>query len=267
MLAKYTGGNSPLHRLDPVAKLAALSAYSISIFLFDSLAFEAVSLAAILLAAYAIKAKPVITIVRSKYALTLILWLIVIQAVFTPAGAPLLVIPAHFFNIVITDMGLLKGAIISLRFLSVIVASGLFISTTDPAELAYALMRSGMPYRYGFMLVTMLRFLPVFEMEMGTVRNAQAARGLDVDTGGVKSLIKSIRYTFVPLIVSAVSKVDYLVVSMEGRAFGYLPRRTFTVQKKLKPADIAIIAVSVISTAFIFVDLWTGWVPLPHLNV
>lgn len=267
MLAKYTKGQSLLHRLDPVAKLVALSAYSVSIFLFDSLTFEVVSLVAVLLAAYLIKARSIVSIVTSRYAITLIVWLIVIQAVFTPAGSPLLVIPAHFFNIVITDMGILKGAIISLRFLGVIVASGLFIATTDPAELAYALMRSGLPYRYGFMLVTMLRFIPVFEMEMGTVRKAQAARGLDVDTGGVKALLKSIRYTFVPLIVSAVSKVDYLVVSMDGRAFGCLRNRTFVNNRKLNQADMAVIAASVAGMAFLFLDLWAGWIPLPHLNV
>jgi energy-coupling factor transport system permease protein len=267
MLAKFTKGSSTLHRLDPVAKLVALSAFSISIFLFDSLVLEALSLAAVILAAYLIKAGSAISIVRSRYSLALIIWLVVIQAVFTPAGIPLLVIPAHFFNIVITDMGILKGLIISLRFLVIIVASGLFIATTGPAELAYALMRSGVPYRYGFMLVTMLRFIPVFEMEMSTVRNAQAARGADIDKGGVKSLIKSIRYTFVPLIVSAISKVDCLTVSMDGRAFGYRPHRTFIGTRKLKPVDTAIITLSIAITGFLLINTWAGWLPLPHLNV
>ncbi|WP_174589725.1 energy-coupling factor transporter transmembrane component T family protein [Methanocella conradii] len=267
MRVKYQDGDSALHRLDPVAKLAALSAFSICIFLFDSIAFEALSLGAILLAAYLIKAGPAVSIVRSRYAITLTIWLVVIQAIFTPAGSPLLVIPLHFFNVTVTDMGILKGLIISLRFLDVIAASGLFIATTGPAELAYALMRSGIPYRYGFMLVLMLRFMPVFEMEMGTVRDAQAARGLEVDQGGVKSLIKSIRYTFVPLIVSAISKVDCLVVSMEGRAFGYMPRRTFLHMKKPTFADMSIIATSIAIMAFLFLDRWGGWVPLPRLSV
>lgn len=267
MRVKYQDGDSALHRMDPVAKLAALSAFSICIFLFDSIAFEALSLAAILLAAHFIKAEPVISIVQSRYAITLTIWLVVIQAIFTPAGSPLLVIPLHFFNVTVTDMGILKGIIISLRFLGVIAASGLFIATTGPAELAYALMRSGIPYRYGFMLVLMLRFIPVIEMEMGTVRDAQAARGLEVDQGGVKSLIKSIRYTFVPLIVSNISRVDCLVVSMEGRAFGYMPRRTFLRMKKLTFADMSIIVASIAITAFLFLDRWGGWVPLPLLGV
>ncbi|AFC98924.1 hypothetical protein Mtc_0153 [Methanocella conradii HZ254] len=144
MRVKYQEGNSALHRLDPVAKLVALSAFSVCIFLFDSLAFEALSLAAILLAAHLIKAGPAISIVRSRYALTLTIWLVVIQAI---------------------------------------------------------------------------------------------------------------------------SRVDCLVVSMEGRAFGYRPRRTFLHMKKPTFADMSIIATSIAITAFLFLDRWAGWIPLPRLRV
>jgi len=76
MMSKYEKGNSFLHRLDPMSKLVALAAYSISIFFFDSLWFEAACFIAMLLTAYAIKAGSVLSLARSKYIITLSLWLI-----------------------------------------------------------------------------------------------------------------------------------------------------------------------------------------------
>jgi len=58
-----------------------------------------------------------------------------------------------------------------LRFLNIIGASYLFVATTDPNRLAYALMQAGLPYRYGFMLITALRFIPLFQLELAQVRN------------------------------------------------------------------------------------------------
>ena len=121
---------------------------------------------------------------------------------------------------------MLVGIVLALRFVCIILASAIFVFTTDPGELAYALIRAGIPYRYGFMLVTAIRFIPVFESEAGTVRCAQQARGLDIDGQGLRALINSARYTLLPLVVSALSKVDVLVISMEGRAFGVKPWRT-----------------------------------------
>jgi energy-coupling factor transport system permease protein len=266
MMIKYSERRTFLHGLNPLSKLSVVVAYCIIIFLFDSLAFELASLAIILLVAYAIRARPVLSLAMSKFTVTLVLWLVVMQAIFTPTGSVILTIPLHFFSISVTGIGLMKGFLMALRFLTIILISGLFVVTTDPARLVYSMMKAGIPYRYGFMLIIMMRFMPVFELEMSTVSNAQKMRGLDVDSGGVKQLIKSIRYTFLPLIVSALSKVDVLVVSMEGRAFGYKRTRTFIKKDEYSLIDKAIIVFSVAILVIIFVDSIAGWYPLPHLG-
>ncbi len=267
MLIGYSKGSSFLHGLNPLSKFSVVAAYCIIIFLFDSAAFESAVLAAILLTAYAMGIKQLVSFMFSRFTVTLTLMLVVIQLIFTPSGAVIFTIPLHFFNIFITDMGMWKGIIMALRFLTVVLLSGLFIATTDPAAFVYSLMKAGVPYRYGFMLIMMLRFIPVFELEMGTVGNAQKMRGLEMDKGGVKRLIKSIRYTFVPLIVSALSKVDCLVVSMEGRAFGYGRTRTFIATDRYTYVDKALIMFSILAVVSLAINNVTGWYPLPHLGV
>jgi energy-coupling factor transport system permease protein len=113
------------------------------------------------------------------------------------------------------------------RFLSVVLLSYLFVLTTEPNDLAYALMRAGVPYRYGFALITALRLVPTFEQEGQIVYNAQLARGVQYDVRSPRRFLALGRQFFLPLLVSALGKVDALAVSMEGRCFGKYRKRTF----------------------------------------
>jgi energy-coupling factor transport system permease protein len=127
----------------------------------------------------------------------------------------------------ITSGGVESGVYVAARFLSVVLLSYLFVLSTAPNDLAYALMRAGLPYRYGFALITALRLAPVFEQEAHVVYQAQLARGVQHDARSPRRFLTLARQFFVPLLVSALGKVDGLAVSMEGRCFGKYPTRTF----------------------------------------
>jgi energy-coupling factor transport system permease protein len=178
---------------------------------------------------------------------------------FTPAGRVLVTVPFYFFYLSITDAGLIMGVLYAARFLTVFLISALFVASTEPAALVYALMRRGLPYRYGFLLVLMLRFVPVFERERKMVSDAQKMRGLEIDKRGVRSMYRSLRYTVVPLIVSALQKTESLVMSMEGRAFGYRPDRTFTFEDHFGARDLVVTAVSWAVFALALVGRFSGW--------
>ena len=56
------------------------------------------------------------------------------------------------------------------------------MATTDPNRaFTYSLMQAGLPYRLGFMLITALRFIPVFHYELEQVKNAQMAKGIEIE--------------------------------------------------------------------------------------
>ena len=130
-------------------------------------------------------------------------------------------------SLIVTADGVEAGAYVAGRFISVVLLSYLFVLTTDPNDLAYALMRAGVPYRYGFALVTALRLVPAFEQEGQIVYNAQLARGVQYDVRSPRRFLTLARQFFMPLLVSALGKVDALAVSMEGRCFGKYATRTF----------------------------------------
>jgi energy-coupling factor transport system permease protein len=267
MKVVYEQGSSPLHALNPLAKLAVLVAYSISIFMFDSLAVEVACFLLLIIMMAIAGHGSLLSLLRSKYLLSFAFLVFFIQVLFTRGGTAYLTIPLPGFELQATYIGVMSGLLIAFRFLTIILASALFVATTDPNELAYSLMKAGMPYRFGFMLVTAIRFMPVFEAEANTVRYAQQARGLDIDRGGLRSIVKAARFTLSPLVVSALSKVDVLVISMEGRAFGYRPTRTFTRVFRFSMLDGVLVAISVLGLALLLADVWLGFVPLPHLSI
>ncbi len=244
MIVSYYEGDTVLHRMNPLAKLSAVLTGCTAVFLFGNMALVLGSLAGVVAVAYLTGAGRVMDVLRSRFAVVLGLWLIAINAFFTPGGRVLATVPFYFFHLSITYAGLIMGIVYAARFLAVFLISALFVASTQPAALVYSLMKRGLPYRYGFLLVLMLRFVPVFERERKMVSDAQKMRGLEIDKRGVKMMYKSLRYTLVPLIVSALQKTESLVMSMEGRAFGYRPDRTFTFEDRFGAGDKALTVVS-----------------------
>jgi len=137
----------------------------------------------------------------------------------------------------ITDYGIERGLSVSLRFLLVVLSSMLFVSVTDPTLLAHSLTKLRIPYRYSFALVIALRFLPLFDSENHTIRLAQKSRGIKPEVGGLRKIFRTIQYTFFPLLVSALSRVESLAISMDGRGFGYSPTRTYFRKSTWKITD------------------------------
>ena len=113
---------------------------------------------------------------------------------------------------------------IVLRFLG-IVFSGMLFSKEDPNEFAHALMRVGLPYRYGMTMVLTFRLIPLFSSESMMIKKAQMARGVNLE--GLSSVVNMAKYTFFPWIYAALERADALTLSMEGRCFGIYEKRTF----------------------------------------
>jgi len=126
----------------------------------------------------------------------------------------------------ITDRGLLAGAGMALRFLVILSASFLFVTVTDPDRLAHLFVRLGIPYRYGYVLILALRFVPFFRDELRTVRAAQQLRGIRPSVRSLSGIRRAIRYTFVPVLASGLMRVDSIAMSMKGRCFGLHQHRS-----------------------------------------
>lgn len=237
----YSPGDSFLHRLNPLLKFIGLISLTIGIMIFPNLAFSTLLLAIILIGFVIARVQLKLSKGRTKYLFVFSLLLLLIQVLVTPNGTILFFLIPSFgaFGPLfpVTTFGLEKGLVISIRFLLIVLSSMLFVSITDPTLLAHSFSRLRIPYRYAFSLILALRFLPLFDLENQIVRMAQKSRGLSSDVGSPKKIIRTVRYTFFPLLVSALSRVDVLAMSMDGRGFGFSEQRSYVRKSEWRLAD------------------------------
>ncbi len=242
----YQAGGSLFHRLHPLVKLLWLLVGTAGVFLVQS-PWPVVAVVCLLLLAFRLAGLRLAGLRGTRLLATTALLLGLLQVLFVHEGAVLF----QAGPLTVYRGGVEAGAYVAARFLSVVLLSYLFVLTTEPNDLAYALMRAGLPYRYGFALITALRLVPVFEQEGQIVYSAQLARGVQYDVHSPRRFLALARQFFLPLLVSALGKVDSLAVSMEGRCFGKHSTRTFVRSVRAGWLDAAALAVLAVLLALL----------------
>lgn len=227
----FINKNTVLHRLNPSLKLFILIGITIGIIIYPSWVLSGLLLLLIFMGFKIAKIPLKLSRGRVRFLLLFSILLFLLQILTIQNGTILFFLIPQSGGLgpylPVTDFGVDRGLMLSIRFLVVVFASMLFVSTTDPTLLAHSLTRLRIPYKYSFALVIALRFIPLFDFESETVRMAQKSRGISAEVRGLGKILRTIRYTFFPLLVSALSRVDALSISMDGRGFGYAKERTY----------------------------------------
>lgn len=229
----YRPGGSIIHHIHPLVKGAWLLFITAATFLIQSPTLNLLLVFGLLLAF------PLIGIrwgeIRGLKVLLITAILITfLQMIFLEEGR----LFVEVGSIKITDLGILRGVYLGARFMVVILVSYLFVMTTSPNQLAYSLMKIGLPYRFGFAFVTALRMIPIFEGEALTVYRAGQVRGVTYRPRRFKDLWGKLSGFILPMLISAMSKVDALSISMEGRCFGKFRDRTYFKTRNSYPGDL-----------------------------
>ena len=229
-----------MSKVNPVVKLFALVMGAVMVFLINSILmlFFFVSILVAMKFIYGVKGR------FGKSIIALVVAIFLAQIIFVPEGELI----GELWFIQLTRGSIEQGFIISSRFFSLITMSWLFVGTTEPRELSSGLANAGVPYRFSFLLILAMRFVPIFQFELSNVQQAQKIRGLKIDNN-IRGLIRSVRYTTMPLLYSAMSTVNTLASSMEGRGFGMYKKKTF-----LHPVEFtiwdSILTVSILIVSF-----------------
>ena len=222
-LGQFYPAESPVHALDPRAKISATALFVVGLFFVDSVAgflFVAAALAA-LVAASRIPAgtflrffKPVVPLV----ALTALF-----QLLFSREGEVLL----GWGFLEVHEGGVRLAALLALRILLLVAAAGLLTATTAPLALADGiedllspLKRLRFPaHEVAMMTSIALRFVPTLAEEAKRITTAQAARGADFAEGGLLRRARAMLPILVPLTVGAFRRADELAEAMESRGY------------------------------------------------
>jgi energy-coupling factor transport system permease protein len=143
------------------------------------------------------------------------------------------------------------GLLYGLRLMAIMSSSYIFVRTTNPRHLVVALVQLGVPYRYAWMIFLSLLSLPVFEVEITTVREAQLVRGVRPGTNRLQERLEMTRRYILPLLVSALRRVETIAIAMDSRAFGAFPQRTFIDQFRWSRSGLILVG----AWLFVFLGL------------
>lgn len=125
------------------------------------------------------------------------------------------------------QQGFERGLEFMLRITIMVLASFIFIWTTDIRDLMTGLVRIGMSYRYAFAIFLALRFLPIVQQEVDAVKAAHAIRGRASHSPLQHRFRLWQRYMFT-VIVNSLRKAENTAMAIESRGFGAFPDRTYT---------------------------------------
>jgi energy-coupling factor transport system permease protein len=230
-ILEYVPGDTVIHRLNPITKILLALCVCVAAFVSDSIAF----LAALLLINLAVGAAGRVFIRALKLLLGLGkvgVFLFVLQLLFIREGRVLFLF--------VTDEGVLTAARVVLRLIGACVPLALMLALTQMGDLTNALVKvAHIPYQYAFTLSTALRFIPLFMSEMAGIKEAQTARGVELDAAGFFRKMKLLLPLCVPLLMISVRKIDGAAVAAEVRGFHLRTRKSGYKAYPFRASDIA----------------------------
>jgi energy-coupling factor transport system permease protein len=254
---QFRSGNSFFHRLDPLTKLAWL--FGISLLAFGAYIgwVQVVITAIVLFTALVLARLPPLDVWRGTWLFAVAcLSFLIIQTLTLPGSHVAFRLLGHPIYAESFDYALASA----LRIYTIILSSLVFVRTTDPRELAIALVtQMRVPYRIAYAFFIALRIIPTVEEEIKTIRAAQAVRGV-VRQRGITGRIGEMKRYSMPLLVGSLRKASTMVMSMESRAFGAYPTRTFVEAPRMKLAGVSVCVVVLVAVVAWYTALATGYV-------
>jgi len=223
IFGRYIPVDSPLHKMDPRAKLLTIIIFIAVVFLADN-GLTYGLLAVFTFAAIMLSNIPIKFLFNGlKFLFWIILFTFFLHIFFTKEGDLLY----KFGFIEIYQGGLRQGIFISLRFFFLLLVTSLLTLTTTPIEitdgiesLLKPLKKVGFPvHELALMISIALRFIPTLMDETDKIMKAQMARGVDFSEGTIKQRAKAVVPLLIPLFINAFKRAEELATAMEARGY------------------------------------------------
>ena len=235
-LGRYMPLDSPVHKMDPRAKISAMLIMMIAVFFPSGWAGYAVLFAIAAGMILISKLKFGFIWKSMKPMLFMMFFLMVINCFVIRTGTLLF----QVWKIQIYSDALLQTAYIVVRLLLMIMITTCLTATTKPLDMTLGIEDLLSPFRrihvpaheIAMLISIALRFIPDLIEETQKIIKAQESRGVDMKEGKLAEKIMAILSLIVPLFVSAFQRADDLANAMEAR--GYVPGEKRTRYKVLK---------------------------------
>lgn len=187
---------------------------------------------------------PAAQIRQGKGALSLVLFLFILQALFGNWQL---------------------GAMLCIRLL-IVIMSALILLTGRSTDYLLGLTKWKVPYEIAYMVIIGFHFFPILKQEAGDVYQSIQLRGKEVKKAGIAGRLKIYKRISLPILMGALERAKDTSISMEARCFRLYPYRTYLREIRLRKKDwVLMLLIPVLSLGFclgakgVFGGLPEGW--------
>ncbi len=132
---------------------------------------------------------------------------------------------------------LANGAGLALRLVAIALVGLLATATSDPVDIADALVQQlRMSPRFAIGVLAALRLVPLLAQEWQTIAMARRARGVDAGRSPIAA-VRLFAGQMMSLLVGAIRRGSRMALAMEARGFGAMPCRSVARVQRMRPAD------------------------------
>lgn len=134
----------------------------------------------------------------------------------------------------------------------------------NPAHYGVAFQRLGLPDKIAYAMDLTMRFVPTFGRDFQLTRDAQRARGYELEKleGGLFAQVRKLAPLMVPVTIHAIAGSEDIIDAMDLRAFG-VGKRTWLIELKYRKRDYflmafggALLLSSLMASLFGFGQFW-----------
>lgn len=225
---QYTRQDSPVHNLDPRAKLVMSIAFAIISLTFINIV--PLLMLFLFLIPLIAGAKSLRRWGKSMKGLSfLLLFIVVFNTLFSTVPNPF----SH-------------SIALTIRLICLMTSFSLFFLTVHPDELSQALIQMRVKFEFAFAMSMAMRYVPTLGQEAYAIMDAQKARGVELDKGSLLTRIRGIIPIIVPLIIVSIRRALSIAESMESRGFGASEKRTYMKRLRFRNRDWGVVFASII---------------------
>ena len=225
-------GRAPM--VDPRTRLIGVLIAITALFFYKSLLWPLIMLAAVHLLFLGISGGGRVVLSVWKKLLPLILFILILWPLFDPSRQN------AFFQWGFIRLGrdnLTSSALMVLRLCLIVFLCYYPLSAVSQSALILSLVRMGVPYHWAFTVVLALQSVPDFTERWQKIRQAQQARGLELEKGHFAERLGNLIPLLTAVIVSALRDSEQLSYALINRGLDRPGERTWLEQIRFRLKD------------------------------
>jgi len=246
----YQPGTSWLHRLDPRSKMLIVACCSTCLLIMHNVWLLLGALCLTQAGLAIARVDPAKRAWVWKMLAPTMLMIAALWVIFYRGEGPLLF---RLWFVQVTAINLAQGIAMALRIAALAFIIFLWLFTTDQGALVRGIVALGIPYTWGLTLAMALRYLPTMAGIFSMILEAQQARALDLESGGLIKRVRAYVPITVAMVITALRTADHLSRALESRALGAATPRTYLRALSLSRRD-CVVSLAVVITTGLF--LW-----------